>query len=91
MARLANSAPPPVPVKPPEVSTPRPQTETFQPLNKEPERVVTQKDPPPPASKPRVVEPPVMTLEEWEDEAISKIMLVTLDVFLMDILPSLIH
>jgi hypothetical protein len=26
------------------------------------------------------MEPPVMTLEEWEDEAISKIMLVTLDV-----------
>jgi len=42
--------------------------------------VLTRKDPPPPAPRPRVMSPPVMTLEEWEDEAISKIMLVTLDV-----------
>jgi hypothetical protein len=40
---------------------------------------VTQKNPPPPPSK-SIVESIVMPPEDWEDETISKIMLVTLDV-----------
>jgi len=61
---------------------PRARTETPLELvqNKEPEKVTKEAPPPKPTTKPPPVEAPVISIEEWEDEAISKIMLVTLDV-----------
>jgi hypothetical protein len=36
----------------------------------------------PPAKSPTAIEAPGMGIEDWEDETISKVMLVTLDVLL---------
>jgi len=48
---------------------------------KEPDKITKEAPPPKPTTKPPPVETPVISIEEWEDEAISKIMLVTLDVY----------
>ena len=45
---------------------------------------MTQKNPPPPPTK-SIVDSIVMPPEDWEDETISKIMLVTLDVLLLSV------
>jgi hypothetical protein len=63
----------------------RAQTEAFQSHTKETDRITRKNPPPPPASPPAPVEPIVMAIEDWEDEAISKIMLVTLDVCPIDL------
>lgn len=85
LAKLSSSAPAPAGPSKPEVSSPpttpsipRPQSETFQ--NRELERVAQRNNPPPPPPK-SIVDMIVMPPEDWENEAISKIMLVTLDVF----------
>lgn len=41
---------------------------------------MTQRNPPPPPATKSIVDTIVMPPEDWEDETISKIMLVTLDV-----------
>jgi len=90
LEKLTSSAPSPTTPKPDTSSSPVPrarsESSNVEPVSsKEPEKITKEAPPPPPVIKTPPVEAPVISIEEWEDDAIRKILLVTLDV------PSYLH